>query len=131
MFQILDCGNTGTMLPLLKSEGAQPAPVANMATAFQNPVSQATSLSAIFGFGELYADLLSFFKAFSHYSGMRSATKFWWLYIFGAGTPLRPASGDWDSPDAVPHQPQPDLGDGEAEGAVPREAATITCHVMS
>ena len=36
-----------------------------------------------------------------------------------------------DSPDAVPHQPQPDLGGREAEGAVSREAATITCHLMS
>ena len=85
-----------------------------------------------FDFGEFYADFLRLFGAFSSSSGMHLATKFWGMCIIGSGTPLRSLpllTGD--SPDTVPHQPQPDLGGREAEGAVSREAATIICHDMS
>ena len=91
MFKIVDvdCGNTGTMLST--REGTQPAPAANMATAFQNSLSKATSQSC-FDFEEFYADFLRLFGAFSSSSVMHFATKFRGMYIIGGGTPLRTAS---------------------------------------
>ena len=55
MFQIVDCGNTGTMLSTREA--------ANMATAFQNSLSKATSLTALI-LGNFMKTFLGFLELF-------------------------------------------------------------------